>query len=440
MAETSAAGASPSSYSASSDAVVEALVRRGWSFPDREHINATIAVKSILFDDTGDARSIADAVESDLLNMDLRSIGAKSLPEPAVLRKSTHLLGPKVLQISSVKDISKSSIDDILKNSNRRLLRLTLTDGHNEITAIEFTHIPSIPSDVVPGTKVRLEKRAAVHAGIVCLNPQVLTVLGGVVQSLHEEWQMTKKYSALSRESLQLQHSGTGGPPPFEKLEVNAQSTWAAQREKSVFPSKSYRLDDRESEEKLRNQSVVRWGNPEPKPDGVDRSLKTTYVAGKAEDKPGTSEVRRIEVVESVPIQNQAAARKLLQKMNNPNQEHQRHGVRKGRGKGRQEEAQVFTLDEWEKRKEDKKPSRGEFPDMISDEDLAWQLQNQFDLEDGDYVQGKGPHETEAERLKRMIFSYEKESEDHQGFGRGRWGRGRGRGRGKWRGRGGRYN
>lgn len=67
------------------------------------------------------------------------------------------------------------------------------------------------------------------HAGIVCLNPHVLTVLGGVVQSLHEEWQMNKKYSTLSRESLQLQHSDNGGPPPFEKLEIHALSTWAAQ-------------------------------------------------------------------------------------------------------------------------------------------------------------------------------------------------------------------
>ncbi|KAK4761313.1 hypothetical protein SAY87_006206 [Trapa incisa] len=73
-------------------------LRRGWPFPDREHINVTIAVNSILIEDTDDALSIADAVESELLNMDLRSIGAKSLPELAVLRKSTHLLGPNVLQ------------------------------------------------------------------------------------------------------------------------------------------------------------------------------------------------------------------------------------------------------------------------------------------------------------------------------------------------------
>ncbi|PKI46236.1 hypothetical protein CRG98_033363 [Punica granatum] len=155
MAETSTAAAAASSPSSSStsDAVLQALVKRGWSFADPEHIKAITTVKCILLDDPEDTRSVAEAVESELLNLDLRSIGAKSLPDPAALRKSSHLFGPKVLQISSVRDISKSSIEDVPKNSSRRLLRLKLTDGHIEITAVEFTHIPSIPGDVVPGTK-----------------------------------------------------------------------------------------------------------------------------------------------------------------------------------------------------------------------------------------------------------------------------------------------
>lgn len=39
-------------------------------------------------------------------------------------------------------------------SSKRRLLRLKLTDGQSEITAVEYSHIPSIPDDIVPGTKV----------------------------------------------------------------------------------------------------------------------------------------------------------------------------------------------------------------------------------------------------------------------------------------------
>jgi len=58
-------------------------------------------------------------------------------------------------QISSVRDISMSSVDNISRNSSgRRLLRLCLTDGHLEITAVEHTQIPFLPDIVVPGTKV----------------------------------------------------------------------------------------------------------------------------------------------------------------------------------------------------------------------------------------------------------------------------------------------
>lgn len=109
MAETFAA-ACLSDTSATSDAVVETLVKRGWSFADLEHAKAIIAVKCVLIDDIDDTRSVADVVESELLNSDLRSIGAKSLPEPAVLRKSSHLLGPKVLQVKLDFLLSPSSV------------------------------------------------------------------------------------------------------------------------------------------------------------------------------------------------------------------------------------------------------------------------------------------------------------------------------------------
>ncbi|MCI04665.1 tudor domain-containing protein 3-like, partial [Trifolium medium] len=47
-----------------------------------------------------------------------------------------------------------SNMDNISRNSSgRRLLRLCLTDGHSEITAVEYSHIPFIPDILVPGTK-----------------------------------------------------------------------------------------------------------------------------------------------------------------------------------------------------------------------------------------------------------------------------------------------
>lgn len=39
-------------------------------------------------------------------------------------------------------------------SGHRRLLQLKLTDGHSEINAIEYSHVPSLPDDISPGTKV----------------------------------------------------------------------------------------------------------------------------------------------------------------------------------------------------------------------------------------------------------------------------------------------
>ncbi|KAG5066529.1 hypothetical protein JHK86_010260 [Glycine max] len=109
----------------------------------------------------------------------------------------------------------------VLETLRKRGWCLEDTDGHYEITTVEYSHIPSIPNNVVLGTKIHLENKVAVHSGIVCLNPKVLTVLGGVVQSLYEEWEMNQKYSGFSRSSLRkLENRDTGGPPQFVKLQV----------------------------------------------------------------------------------------------------------------------------------------------------------------------------------------------------------------------------
>lgn len=79
-------------------------------------------------------------------------------------------------------------------------------------------------------------------------------------------------------------------------------------------------------------------------------------------------------------MQNQAAAQKLLEKLNHPD----RHPKgRKYRGKGKQEDEVVFTLEEYENRRAQAKPSiKDKVLDISYDEDLAWKLQNEFNLED----------------------------------------------------------
>lgn len=69
--------------------------------------------------------------------------------------------------------------------------------------------------------------------------------------------------------------------------------------------------------------------------------------------------------------------------MSTPNQDNRHSRGRRYRGKGKEEEPAVFTLEEWEKRKAGAKPFvNHKLPETSNDEDLAWQLQNQLDLED----------------------------------------------------------
>ncbi|OIV98224.1 hypothetical protein TanjilG_18763 [Lupinus angustifolius] len=408
----------------SASTLLETLTRRGWCLENTEQLKAIIVIQSAL---AHDSSKVVDSVESELLNSDLRSIGAKSLPDPSHLRNTSSIHGPKILQISSVRDISKSSVDDIPRNSGgHRLLRLCLTDGHSEITAVEYSHIPFIP-DIV----IRLENKVVVHSGIVCLGPKVLTFLGGEVQPLYEEWQMNKKYSGFSRSSLRrLEDRDTGGPPPFVKLQVGSSSGNVNHNSRSSKPTAVG------GEAEMRPKSVQQ--NTNPKTDILDGSLKSKLPPERAEDKPGSSGTRPKEVVESVPVQNQAAAQKLLQKLNHPNQDGRYAKGRKYRGKGKEEDEVVFTLEEYENRKAEAKSSnKDKVLDVSNDEDLAWKLQNQFNLEDSRAQQGS--HGAEAQDIRMSMFSFERDTDESHHVRGGRSGgrsRGRGRGRGGGRGRG----
>lgn len=39
-------------------------------------------------------------------------------------------------------------------STGKRVLKFALTDGKTEISALEYSHIPTINNDVTPGTKV----------------------------------------------------------------------------------------------------------------------------------------------------------------------------------------------------------------------------------------------------------------------------------------------
>lgn len=90
-----------------------------------------------------------------------------------------------------------------------------------------------------------------------------------------------------------------------------------------------------------------------------------------------------ITVAASVPVQNQVAAQKLLQKTNQPSFSDRNSRFQRRRGKDTEDDSSLLTLDEWERRKTGSNiQTTHEHQHYSQDEELARQLQEQFDLEE----------------------------------------------------------
>ncbi|KAK8914042.1 hypothetical protein KSP39_PZI023679 [Platanthera zijinensis] len=255
--------------------------------------------------------------------------------------------------------------------------------------------------EIIPGCKARLEKKIVIHYGILCLDAGTITIMGGLVQSLYDEWHINRRYSGFSRSLMTKSRNDDGdGPPPFEKLQTDA-----FPREASAFSS-----------------------SHEARSTPVD--AKPVSSTTKPEEKTSSSAVSRPK-----EVQNQAAAQKLLQKMSQPMPQGRNPRDHRTRFKGRQEETPVFTLDEWERKKAGTSSAirAADIQDTSADEILARQLQSQLDFED--HQNHTGNSGSEAERIRMSMFSFggteERGNESRDDF-RGR-GRGKGRGRGRKR-------
>ncbi|CAI5527154.1 unnamed protein product [Closterium sp. Naga37s-1] len=139
-------------------------------------------------------------------------------------------------------------------SGGRRLLRIRVTDGKRNASAVEMHPCPHVPMALAPGTKLLLTTPTIRHGfillhpqivqllltapiirhGFILLDPQTVQVLGGRVSPLYDEWDMQRRYSLLpalaptassahSRSSRTPSLSAlasslpgaSAGPPPF---------------------------------------------------------------------------------------------------------------------------------------------------------------------------------------------------------------------------------
>ncbi|KAM2407291.1 hypothetical protein FF1_026212 [Malus domestica] len=73
---------------------------------DHEQVEAMILIHSALSDD----KRTVNSMETELTNVDLKSISARSLPDPHMLQKSSHFLCSKVLQSAAFETWAHRSV------------------------------------------------------------------------------------------------------------------------------------------------------------------------------------------------------------------------------------------------------------------------------------------------------------------------------------------
>ncbi|CAH2223929.1 tudor domain-containing 3 [Pelobates cultripes] len=144
------------------------------------------------------------------LNTDLRTIGKNFLPSDINGGKVEKVNGPCVLQIQKIRNISAPK-DHEESQAAPRMLRLQMTDGHTNCTAVEFRYLSKLSLNTPPGTKIKLLGTVEVKNGCLLLDDTNTVVLGGEVEHLIEKWELQRSLSKHSRSNIGTE----GGPPPF---------------------------------------------------------------------------------------------------------------------------------------------------------------------------------------------------------------------------------
>lgn len=125
----------------------------------------------------------------------------------------TTLVGPVVLQVVSVANISQPSRRQS-EDSQPRVLQLRMTDGHIRCVGVEKEHIASVSaSRTAPGTKVRIANCEVLH-GKLLLNPNNVEFFGGYVEQLYTSWRANRETAKLAHGAREGRGSQANDPPP----------------------------------------------------------------------------------------------------------------------------------------------------------------------------------------------------------------------------------
>ncbi|XP_003745462.1 tudor domain-containing protein 3 [Galendromus occidentalis] len=177
------------------------LEQRGWFLTDEAIAELSEGIEKL---------SAIDVIQR-ALDTDLSEIGSGSIPEELAknLKNAEKVSGPAVYQIQRIRNVSAPKSDQDNERDNK-MLRIYLTDGVTQFSAVLSGKSSVSIKNTCPGTKILLNPQSVpVCNGIIILSERDFKVLGGTVQKLVDKWKLAKDLSQHKRSS------GEAGPPPW---------------------------------------------------------------------------------------------------------------------------------------------------------------------------------------------------------------------------------
>lgn len=230
------------------------------------------------------------------LFLDFRDIEVPSLPPNIAQWKNNLLHGNFCLQMLYVVDISKPRYWQLQKIRNvnttttqeentdtKRVLKVTLTDGLQEIDAIEYKPVPELNINITPGTKIRIVGPVTVRRGKLMLENKNVKILGGEV----EEIAVSNATENILARSLNLPlnaHPNTNCNFPDNCLETNNAVNYSRSAQHSSRTNASSRteltLEQLTEEEELQIAEQIDYliENENNASNNYDTKMKSTDV------------------------------------------------------------------------------------------------------------------------------------------------------------------
>ncbi|EDV21409.1 uncharacterized protein TRIADDRAFT_60006 [Trichoplax adhaerens] len=175
-----------------------ALEKKGWFLTPE-------AIK----DCSNDNRNVsADSVIKTALDLDIRGMCKKILPDGVGRSTSNKVPYPLVLQVIKITNIAAPSSNQESQTAPP-LLRIHLSDGHSTCTALDISSIQGLSLKTFPGTKICLKAEVQARNGMLLLTNENAKLLGGNVEKLIRKG---KAGQALIKTSSD---GGSSGPPAF---------------------------------------------------------------------------------------------------------------------------------------------------------------------------------------------------------------------------------